>query len=81
MSTTGTERRSFDLLDPHLYRDVERLHEALSWMRANEPVYRDDRNGLWGITRHADLMTSSAAARCSSAGRAIGRSGRLMRST
>jgi cytochrome P450 family 142 subfamily A polypeptide 1 len=24
-------------------------------MRANEPVYRDRRNGLWGITRHADL--------------------------
>ena len=25
-------------------------------MRTNEPVYRDDRNGLWGITRHADVM-------------------------
>lgn len=24
-------------------------------MRANEPVYRDHRNGLWGVTRHADL--------------------------
>jgi cytochrome P450 family 142 subfamily A polypeptide 1 len=24
-------------------------------MRAHEPVYRDDANGMWGITRHADL--------------------------
>jgi cytochrome P450 family 142 subfamily A polypeptide 1 len=25
-------------------------------MRANEPVYRDEKNKLWGITRHADIM-------------------------
>ncbi len=25
-------------------------------MRANEPVYRDERNGLWGITRMRDVM-------------------------
>jgi cytochrome P450 family 142 subfamily A polypeptide 1 len=31
------------------------MHAAFTWMRANEPVYRDQRNGLWGITRHADL--------------------------
>ena len=31
------------------------MHAAFTWMRANEPVYRDARNGLWGITRHADL--------------------------
>ncbi len=31
-------------------------HDAWAWMRANEPVYRDERNGLWGITRHADVM-------------------------
>ena len=55
MSATETDHRVFDLLDPYLYQDVDRLHEALTWMRANEPVYRDHRNGLWGITRHADL--------------------------
>lgn len=43
-----------DLLDPHLYQ--RNPHDAWTWMRANEPVYRDERNGLWGITRHADLM-------------------------
>ena len=53
--TTDLDRRSFDLLDPELYRDGDRMHEAFSWMRAHEPVYRDDRNGLWGITRHSDL--------------------------
>lgn len=43
-----------DLLDPELYR--RNPHDVWTWMRANEPVYRDQRNGLWGVTRHADLM-------------------------
>lgn len=43
-----------DLLDPDLYR--RNPHDVWAWMRANEPVYRDERNGLWGVTRHADLM-------------------------
>ncbi|MFT5026904.1 MAG: cytochrome P450 family 142 subfamily A polypeptide 1 [Ilumatobacter sp.] len=49
-----TERPEIDLLDPDFYSSNP--HGAWAWMRANEPVYRDDRNGLWGITRHADLM-------------------------
>ena len=48
-------RLTYDLLDPELYQNFERMHEAFTWMRANEPVYRDKRNGLWGITRNADL--------------------------
>jgi len=52
-TATGT-RREFDLLDPDFYSSDP--HDAWAWMRANEPVYRDDRNGLWGVTRHADLM-------------------------
>lgn len=43
-----------DLLDPDLYRRDP--HDVWEWMRANEPVYRDHRNGLWGVTRHADLL-------------------------
>ncbi|MBI4932720.1 MAG: cytochrome P450 [Actinobacteria bacterium] len=54
MSTTA-DRLTIDLLDPRFYQDRTRMHEAFTWMRANEPVYRDERNGLWGITRHADL--------------------------
>ena len=43
-----------DLLDPELYRSDP--HDTWAWMRANEPVYRDEKNKLWGITRHADVM-------------------------
>jgi len=53
--TTSSARLEIDLLDPNFYQDGAGMHAAFSWMRANEPVYRDHRNGLWGITRHADL--------------------------
>jgi len=43
-----------DLLDPFLYQSNP--HDVWTWMRANEPVYRDEKNKLWGITRHADVM-------------------------
>lgn len=51
---TATPRRVYDLLDPDFYSSDP--HDAWAWMRTNEPVYRDDRNGLWGVTRHADLL-------------------------
>ncbi len=48
------ERLDVDLLDPGLYqRDP---HDVWAWMRAHEPVYRDATNGVWGVTRHADLV-------------------------
>ena len=53
-TAAATDRRVYDLLDPDFYSSEP--HDAWTWMRANEPVYRDDRNGLWGVTRHADLM-------------------------
>jgi len=49
-----TERMIIDLLDPELYQSNP--HDVWAWMRANEPVYRDEKNKLWGITRHADVM-------------------------
>lgn len=49
-----TERMTIDLLDPALYQSNP--HDVWAWMRANEPVYRDEKNKLWGITRHADVM-------------------------
>ncbi|MFK8022687.1 MAG: cytochrome P450 [Ilumatobacter sp.] len=52
-SEVGT-RPSVDLLDPALYQ--RNPHDLWAWMRAQEPVYRDERNGLWGVTRHADLL-------------------------
>ena len=54
MSSVATTRPTYDLLDPDFYRSNP--HEAWTWMRANEPVYRDARNGLWAITRHADVQ-------------------------
>ena len=48
------DRLVVDLLDPELYR--RNPHDVWEWMRANEPVYHDRRNGLWGVTRHADLL-------------------------
>ena len=52
--STSTERLVVDLLDPNLYQ--LNPHDVWAWMRANEPVYRDEKNGLWGLTRHADVM-------------------------
>jgi cytochrome P450 family 142 subfamily A polypeptide 1 len=52
--STSTERLVVDLLDPDLYQSNP--HDVWAWMRANEPVYRDEKNGLWGLTRHADVM-------------------------
>ena len=49
-----TDRMIVDLLDPALYQSNP--HDVWAWMRANEPVYRDEKNKLWGITRHADVM-------------------------
>ena len=54
MTLVDDARLTVDLLDPELYR--RNPHDVWAWMRANEPVYRDRRNGLWGVTRHADLM-------------------------
>ena len=50
----SSERMTIDLLDPALYQ--RNPHDVWSWMRANEPVYRDEKNGLWGVSRHADVM-------------------------
>ncbi|MEO1060411.1 MAG: cytochrome P450 [Actinomycetota bacterium] len=51
MTTTQLE---VDLLDPTLYQ--RNPHDVWAWMREHEPVYRDHRNGVWGVTRHADLV-------------------------
>lgn len=53
MSGAST-RLEIDLLDPYLYQ--RNPHDVWTWMRQHEPVYRDEKNGLWGITRHADVM-------------------------
>ena len=49
----GESRLEIDLLDAEFYQADP--HPAFSWMRANEPLYRDHKNSLWAVTRHADL--------------------------
>jgi cholest-4-en-3-one 26-monooxygenase len=48
------DRPTVDLLDPELWSSNP--HHVWDWMRANEPVYHDKRNGLYGITKHADAV-------------------------
>ena len=46
-------RPAFDLLDPGFH--LADPHAAYHWMRVHEAVYRDDKNSLWAISRHADV--------------------------
>jgi len=46
-----------DLLDRRLYE--EGPQETYAWLRANAPVYWDETNGLWGISRHEDVVAIS----------------------
>ena len=55
MAATVT-RPEIDLLSPAFYGDLDGMHEAFTWMRANEPLFRCERSGMWGVTRHADVL-------------------------
>lgn len=48
------ERLSIDLLAPELYGGDP--YPTYAWMRANEPVYWDEVNELWGIARYDDIV-------------------------
>ncbi|MEM7413053.1 MAG: cytochrome P450 [Myxococcota bacterium] len=50
-------RPELSLMDGRFY--AEDPHPRFRWMRENEPVYWDEEAKLWGITRHADLLTCS----------------------
>lgn len=54
--TAATPRPPIDLLRPEFYGDLDGMHEAFTWMRANEPVYRCETSQMWGVTRHADVL-------------------------
>ena len=45
-----------DLLDEAFYADVDGMHEAFTFLRENDPVYRDPKTGMLGVTRHADVV-------------------------
>lgn len=48
------ERLAIDLLAPELYAGDP--YPTYAWMRANEPVYWDEVNELWGISRYEDIV-------------------------
>ena len=54
MDADTAELPVIDLLDPEFWRS--RQHEAWTWARAHDPVHRDERTGIWAVTRHADVL-------------------------
>src|SRR5688572_1487559 len=68
MSTPTMDRDSQEaakvLADPKAYADDDRLHSALSYLRANDPVVWVDHppyRPFWAITKHADIMAIERA--------------------
>jgi cytochrome P450 family 142 subfamily A polypeptide 1 len=45
-----------DLLDPNFYADIEGMHEALRALRTEGPVWRDERNELWAVLGHDEII-------------------------
>ncbi|MBI3783518.1 MAG: cytochrome P450 [Deltaproteobacteria bacterium] len=43
----------FDILDPQLYASDP--FPVYAWLRDNQPVYRDNKNSLWIVSRYADV--------------------------
>src|SRR4029077_10808737 len=54
-SPTHPTRDDIDLVSGDFYGSDPQ--EQYTWMRANAPVYFDAMNGVWGITKYADLRT------------------------
>jgi cytochrome P450 family 142 subfamily A polypeptide 1 len=53
---TTLDAKTANLLDPAWWADLEGMHEFFTWARREAPVWRDEANGLWAVTRHADLL-------------------------
>src|SRR5665647_2488797 len=45
-----------DLLDPGFYVDIDAMHNALRPLRHDHPVVWDEKNSLWAVLRHADVV-------------------------
>lgn len=52
---TATGAPPVNLLDPTWWVDLDRVHELFTWARREQPVYREA-NGMWVVTRHADVI-------------------------
>jgi cholest-4-en-3-one 26-monooxygenase len=57
MDNSGSSPSAFpDLLDPEFYADIEGMHRALAEIRHEHPVVWDEKNDLWAVTGHADVI-------------------------
>ncbi len=56
MTNTAT-RLQVDIIDGQFYAGDP--WAAWAWMRRNEPVYHDEANGVWGVSRYEDVRTCS----------------------
>ena len=54
---------AIDLLDPLFYADLDGMHEAFTHLRGVEGLWRDERNGLWAVTRQRDVIDVERRAR------------------
>jgi linalool 8-monooxygenase len=66
--------RAIDLKDSLAYMPGP-PHEAMTWLRANDPVHwnaEDDGPGFWAVTRHADIVAVSTDPATFSSARALG---------
>lgn len=51
---TAQVTQTVDLLDGYMYaRDP---YPVYAWLRENDPVYWDEKNEIWGVSRHADVL-------------------------
>src|SRR6266540_4892062 len=59
---------AIDLLDGDLYAGDP--DPTYAWLRRHAPLYRDETNNLWGVSRHHDIVAieKNAATFCSSEG-------------
>ena len=59
-----------DLLSPAFYADIDGMHRALTALRAEGPVWRDEANALWAVLGHDEIIDVEARADvfCSGAG-------------
>jgi cytochrome P450 len=64
MSSRTTVGSAKVLADPTAYADDTRLHTALAWLRANNPVAWVDNppyRPFWAVTKHEDIMAIERA--------------------
>ena len=53
-----SEQRVIDVCDPALYDDP---WETYRWLRENAPLYRDETNDLWVVSKYRDVFDISRA--------------------